>query len=126
MTTAQKDVKYLVVALDMDAPFPSFDVLGPILHWIQHDLSIDESGVLRTTSPWIADYIGPAPPPGSAPHRYCFFVYKQPANFAPEKFASQGLGVKLAAWKRMRSDLDTFEKEAGLEKVFACNYFKSN
>jgi hypothetical protein len=24
---------YIVIGLDIDAPFPSFDLLGPILHW---------------------------------------------------------------------------------------------
>ena len=24
---------YMVIGLDIDAPFPSFNVLGPILHW---------------------------------------------------------------------------------------------
>ncbi|KAJ5665071.1 uncharacterized protein N7477_007519 [Penicillium maclennaniae] len=77
---------YLIVGLDIDAPFPSFGVLGPILHWIQPGVKITESSTLDTSAPFIANYIGPAPPPGSSPHRYIFFLYEEPAGFEPKKY----------------------------------------
>jgi phosphatidylethanolamine-binding protein (PEBP) family uncharacterized protein len=115
---------YLVVGLDIDAPFPSFGVLGPILHWIQPGLKA-ENDTLKPTQPFVANYIGPAPPPGSAPHRYAFFLYEQPAAFDGAKYAPPG-GKNLSNWNRMRFDLDRWEKKAGLGAVLATNYFKSN
>ncbi|KKK15677.1 hypothetical protein P175DRAFT_0507097 [Aspergillus ochraceoroseus IBT 24754] len=120
---------YMVVGLDIDAPFPSFDVLGPILHWIQPDLrptrSQNGTFALKTTAPFVANYIGPAPPPPSSPHRYIFFLYEQPANFEGKKYAPPN-GQNLSNWNRMRYDLDAWEKKIGLRAPIAANYFESN
>jgi phosphatidylethanolamine-binding protein (PEBP) family uncharacterized protein len=117
---------YMVVALDIDAPFVSFDVLGPILHWIQPGLkSTTTSSSLAATEPFVANYIGPAPPPGSGPHRYVFFLYEQPVGFDGKKYAPAD-GKNLSNWNRMRYSLDAWEKEAKLGPVVAVNYFKSN
>ncbi|KAJ6107384.1 hypothetical protein N7523_008707 [Penicillium sp. IBT 18751x] len=116
---------YLIVGLDIDAPFPSFGVLGPILHWIQPGVKITESSTLDTSAPFIANYIGPAPPPGSSPHRYIFFLFEEPAGFEPKKYAPAD-GKTLSNWYRMRYDLDSWAKEIGLGSVLAFNYFNSN
>lgn len=118
---------YIAIAIDLDAPFPSFDVLGPILHWVQPGLrGADAStGLTASDVPFVADYIGPAPPPGSAPHRYVFLLYAQPEGFDGAAFAPAG-GKPLSLWLRMRFDLDVFEKKAGLGPVLAVNYFNSN
>lgn len=73
----------------------------------------------------MADYIGPAPPPGSGPHRYVFFLYEQPADFDVQKYASPE-GRKVGAMKRMFYDLDAFEGTAKLGPIVAANYFTSN
>lgn len=117
---------YLVIGLDIDAPFPSFGVLGPILHWVQPGLKAEEpTSVLKATQPFVANYIGPAPPPGSAPHRYIFFLYEQPEGFDVTKHAPEG-GKPLSNWNRMRVNLEDLEKEYNLGPVLAVNYFKSN
>ncbi|KAJ5906937.1 Phosphatidylethanolamine-binding protein PEBP [Penicillium subrubescens] len=116
---------YLVVSLDIDAPFPSFDFLGPILHWIQPGVKTTESGNLDTTAPFIANYIGPAPPPGSSPHRYIFFLYEEPADFDAKEHAPVN-GQKLGNMSRMRYDFDTWAKKINLGSVVAFNYFTSN
>ncbi|KAJ5182694.1 protease inhibitor (Tfs1) [Penicillium capsulatum] len=116
---------YLLVALDIDAPFPSFTALGPILHWIQPNIKTTESTILGTGAPFVVNYIGPAPPPGSSPHRYIFFLYEQPADFDASKYAPPG-GKKLSNWYRMRYDLDAWAAEIGLGSVVAANYFTSN
>ena len=122
---ADKNGKYMVVALDMDAPFPSFDVLGPILHWIQPGLTAGTDGALATPDPFVANYIGPAPPPGSAPHRYCFFLYEQPSAFDGSAHAPAN-GAKLGNWPRMFYSLDAFEQKVNLGPILAANYFTSN
>ncbi|KKK12617.1 hypothetical protein AOCH_002312 [Aspergillus ochraceoroseus] len=123
---------YMVVGLDIDAPFPSFGVLGPILHWIQGGLQPTPSecnpGIyytLEVTAPFVANYIGPAPPPGSSPHRYIFILYEQPAGFDAKKYAPPN-GQNLGNIHRMRYNLDAWEKEIQLGPIVAANYFKSN
>ncbi|OTB00529.1 hypothetical protein M426DRAFT_65633 [Hypoxylon sp. CI-4A] len=121
---------YLVVNLDIDAPFPSFGVLGPVLHWRQPGfkatpLADGEGFSLKSTEPFVTDYIGPAPPPISSPHRYIFFLYEQPEGFDAKKYAPPE-GKKVPATQRMRYDLDAWEKEAKLGPVLALNYFNSN
>lgn len=123
----------MVIGLDIDAPFPSFGVLGPILHWIQPDLQpdadagTDQLKTLKTTSGsgFVANYIGPAPPPGSAPHRYVFLLYEQPRGFDVGKYAPAD-GQELGLWGRVRWDLAQWEREVGLGEVRAANYFRSN
>jgi len=116
---------YMVVALDLDAPFPSFGVLGPILHWIQPGFKAGPDNVLTPNEPFVANYIGPAPPPGSSPHRYSFFLFEQPKDFDGSKYAPAG-GKPLSNWHRMRYDLDVWQKTAKLGEPLATNYFLSN
>ena len=117
---------YLAIGLDLDAPFPPWwTSLGPVLHWIQPGFKAGPDGKLVSSEPYIADYIGPAPPPGSIPHRYSFFLYEQPADFDIKKYAPPP-GKKVGAWNRMRFSLDNWEKEAKLGPVVAFNYFNSN
>lgn len=125
---ANTSTKYMVVCLDLDAPHPSFPFLSPILHWIQPGLQAANEGgqrVLRASEPSISDYAPPGPPPGSPPHRYCFFLYEQPASLDGSKYAS-GDGAKMGLWSRMRYSLDAAEKELGLGPIVATNYFTSN
>jgi phosphatidylethanolamine-binding protein len=120
---------YIVVGLDIDAPFPSFTALSPLLHWLPSGLKphraingsdrLESSGTLS-----IANYLGPFPPPGSSPHRY-LLLYEQPANFDIGKFVING-GTNVGVWPRTRYDLGAFENEAQLGPVLAANYFKSN
>ncbi|CAK3965981.1 Hypothetical predicted protein [Lecanosticta acicola] len=122
---------YLVVMLDLDAPYASFPILGPLLHWIQPGVRATTSGSLTYTQsdPFLVDYIGASPPPGSGPHRYAFFVYEQPDGFELKRlstrYGSAG-GQKVGAAKRVRFDLDAFEREAGLGRSLGCTYVKSN
>ncbi|KAI2466777.1 putative protease inhibitor [Annulohypoxylon bovei var. microspora] len=120
---------YMVVGLDLDAPFPSFGVLGPILHWIQPGLKAEpnESGgfSLKSTEPFVANYIGPAPPGISAPHRYSFFLYEQPEGLDGKKYAPPG-GKEMGVKGRIRYNLDAWGKEIKLGPVLAFNYFNSN
>lgn len=104
-------------------------MLGPILHWIQPGFQAksDASGqqILETQVPFVANYIGPAPPPPSGPHRYIFFIYEQPADFDGSKYAPAD-GKPLGNMGRIRYDLTAFEKKAGLGDILASSYFTSN
>lgn len=76
------------------------------------------------TTPPIASYAPPGPPPPSAPHRYVFMLYEQPADFDATKFLKPG--EQMGRSKRMRYDYAAFVKEAKLGPVVASNYFVSN
>lgn len=119
-----------MIAIDIDAPFPSWRGLGPILHWVQPNLKPDPAtGILSTPSAdsFIANYIGPAPPPPSSPHRYCFFLYKQPAGLDVDKYVAKRGGKKVGNGARMWFDLEKYETELGLkEAIVAGNFFVSN
>ncbi|KJZ77692.1 hypothetical protein HIM_02869 [Hirsutella minnesotensis 3608] len=121
---ANPDGTYLIMSLDIDAPFPSLDVLGPALHWIQPGLKAD-GAALTAREPFVANFVGPAPPPGSAPHRYCFFLYEQPAGFDAKAHAPAN-GAKMGIWGRMRFSLDDWERKIGLGPILAANYYTSN
>ncbi|KAJ5317858.1 hypothetical protein PENANT_c004G03612 [Penicillium antarcticum] len=116
---------YLVVSLDVDAPFPSLTFLGPILHWIQSEVKVGASSVLEFDAPFVANYIGPAPPPGSSPHRYVFFLYEQPAGFNHKDHAPAD-GKTLGNMSRIRYDFDAWAEKIKLDDPVAFNYFTSN
>lgn len=116
--------KLIVVSLDMDAPFPSFAPMSPILHWLQAGFAVEpSSGDLTSSDPAIAFWAGPGPPPLSGPHRYVFLLYDQPADFDATLFTkASGYGIK----DRIRWDLSKFEKQAKLGPAVAATYFFSN
>ncbi|OJJ80540.1 YbhB/YbcL family Raf kinase inhibitor-like protein [Aspergillus glaucus CBS 516.65] len=131
------DKTYIAISLDIDAPFPSLPILGPILHWIQPGIRLQQtpyspsspssssSSTLQPTAPFVANYIGPAPPPGSAPHRYVFLLYEQPEGFAGERYAPKD-GRELSNWYRMRFDLGEWGRGVGLGDFAVGNWFVGN
>lgn len=131
-SASANDETFIMIGIDIDAPFPSWRGLGPILHWVQPNLKPDlASGKLAaspsTETTVMVDYIGPAPPPPSSPHRYCFFLYKQPAGLDVESFHAKRGGKKVGNFARMWFDLEKYEKEMGLTAgIVAGNFFLSN
>ncbi|PSR80010.1 phosphatidylethanolamine-binding protein [Coniella lustricola] len=130
---------YLVIALDLDAPFTFWSGLGPILHWIQPGLPVGETNPGRLEidpgSPFIANYIGPAPPPLGGPHRYVFFLYEQPGSDEGEnanefddkrRQATPKDGKTMGNGARMWASLDEWEAKLGLGEVVAMGWFRSN
>ena len=120
---------YIVIALDIDAPFPSFGVLGPILHWIQSGLKLEGGAegiytLQAPNDPFIANFIGAAPPPFSSAHRYIFLLYEQPEGFNGSKYAPAD-GANMGNGARMRFNLSAFERKANLGPPVAANYFRS-
>ena len=73
----------------------------------------------------MANFIGPAPPPMSGPHRYTFFLFEQPEGFNGAKFAPAG-GKTMGNGSRMWTDMDGWMKKMGLSDPIAVNYFTSN
>ncbi|KAM7193955.1 Phosphatidylethanolamine-binding protein PEBP [Naviculisporaceae sp. PSN 640] len=145
--------KYMVITLDLDAPFPSVPLMSPLLHGIQADLTLatedidpdDEYIPLEATSPpagiygnvgksgEVVDYMGPSPPPTSAPHRYMFMLWEQPGGLTGEKICEEiGIGKNQGSGElhgdmgmmgRARFDQEGFERRLGLKRVVGGNYF---
>ena len=95
--------RYMIVTLDLDAPFPSFPVMSPILHGIQADLVLDTAALdadqefipfqtlpaagrkHKVGGRTVVRYMGPAPPPPSSPHRYVCMLWAQPGGLSGRK-----------------------------------------
>lgn len=121
---------YLIISLDLDAPFPSFPFLSPILHWIQSRLKVEDrdgSKVLKSEEAPVVSYLGPAPPPGSSAHRYTFFLFEEPEGFETGKYRAGVDGKAMSMWGRVRFDLDKWAEGVGLEgTLVAGSHFWSN
>ncbi len=122
--------KYIAVSIDLDAPFPSFSVLGPILHWLDADVTagaVDADGwapLVSAAEPAVVFYAGPGPPKPSAAHRYVFMVWEQPEGVSSETIRSTlGLAKEVGLTARMRWDQEAFEKKFALGPCLAANYF---
>ncbi|TGJ83940.1 hypothetical protein E0Z10_g4838 [Xylaria hypoxylon] len=126
---SEPGTKYIAVSLDLDAPFPSWSFLGPILHGIHIDLvpgTPDADGFvpLEGATEWLVSYLPPGPPKPSAAHRYVFLVFEQPEGLDAAKLKSVlkfAPEVKLTA--RLWWNQETSEKKLGLGEVLAGNYF---
>ncbi|TVY15354.1 Carboxypeptidase Y inhibitor [Lachnellula arida] len=127
-TSASTSRCFIGICIDLDPPFRSFPLLGPILHWLQSDLEVGQDGTIvagNSQASAIAEYIGPKPPPISGPHRYLFYLHEQPAGFDATQFRAPD-GQDLAVSKRMWWNPDTFAKKAGLGPVVAASYFETH
>ncbi|KAL4972610.1 phosphatidylethanolamine-binding protein [Aspergillus desertorum] len=115
---------YTVISLDLDAPFASWNVLSPAVHWIQVGFKVGQpSQELKSDELPIVPWVAANPPPGTAPHRYVFFLYNQnPGSTIPSNLKEKPLN----SWQRMRFDLDARIKQLGLGEIVAANYFVSN
>ncbi|KAI0420288.1 PEBP-like protein [Xylaria grammica] len=126
---AEPGTKYVAVSIDLDAPFPSWSFLGPILHGIHIDLvagapDADGFAPLEGASEWLVPYLPPGPPKPSSAHRYVFLVFEQPQGLDADKVRSL---LKLAPEVKLTARLwwnqESSEKKLGLGEVLAGNYF---
>jgi len=74
--SGKPDQLYTVLMVDPDAPSRSDPSMRSFLHWA----IVNCPGEERDRGDTIAEYTGPAPPPGSGLHRYVFIVYQQTAK----------------------------------------------
>lgn len=113
-----------MIALDLDAPFVSWNVMSPIAHWIQTGLHVKQLGqALESDEPAMGPWAAAGPPPGAAPHRYVFFLYSQkPDSSPPPNLTGKPMGLG----QRMRFDTEAIVKQLGLGEIVAANYFVSN
>ncbi|KAH0610692.1 uncharacterized protein H6S33_012219 [Morchella sextelata] len=98
--------KYVGVIVDPDAPSRETPTRRNIRHYIASDLIIGSEcspngNIVTNTTAAANEYRGPNPPAGSGPHRYVFFLYRQPEGF-DVSFSDLDLSViaefNLTAW----------------------------
>ncbi|KAL4877749.1 phosphatidylethanolamine-binding protein [Aspergillus karnatakaensis] len=112
---------YAVISLDIDAPFRSWNVLSPIVHWIQTDLTSNSKDLgLESSGVPVVPWLPAGPPPGAAPHRYLFLLYRQGELMEKQE------GASLTRLQRMRFDVDGMVGRLGLGEIVAVNYFVAN
>ena len=135
---ATVDGVYIVVCIDLDAPFTGFAFLAPILHWLQTGLRASPSPGTTTggespnveltaagTAP-LVHYAGAGPPPGSGPHRYLFLLYRQPEDFDAKKVAPAAEGQQVGRLARMRYDFAGLVRNGKFGQPVAGQWFVSN
>jgi phosphatidylethanolamine-binding protein len=89
---------------------------GVTRHWLVNGLAIDGTALNNATAIAITEYAGPAPPPGTGPHRYAFLLYAQPATFAPPaEFSQPNIGVSAF-------DVNAYASGSGLGPIIAGTY----
>lgn len=123
--------KFILVFIDLDPPFPSTPFLGPGVHALQTDLQVtgepNSDGYLKLESPIppIVPYAGAGPPPLSAPHRYHFMIWEQPAAVEAAKLKLDlGFKGEVGLTSRVLWDEVAFETKAGLsDEPLAGTYF---
>ncbi|KAL4914036.1 phosphatidylethanolamine-binding protein [Aspergillus aurantiobrunneus] len=119
-----QDSAYTVIAIDIDAPFVSWNKLSPIMHWAQTDLKVQKGAQeLKSDEPALMPWLPAGPPPGAAPHRYVFLLFAQrDGSSVPQDLKGKTVG----RMQRMRFDVDGYAEELGLGDIVAVNYFVSN
>ncbi|KAI0445491.1 PEBP-like protein [Xylaria telfairii] len=126
---SEPGTKYLAVSIDLDAPFPSFSFLSPILHGLHIDLvpgPADSDGFapLEGPSTWLVPYAPPGPPKPSSGHRYVFLVFEQPKELDAAKVRGLlGFAEEVKLTGRLWWNEEAFEKKLGLSEVLAGNYW---
>jgi phosphatidylethanolamine-binding protein len=112
--------------VDPDAPTPENTSLSQILHWLQPGLTLQASSgsqaaipyVLQASTPAVAPYARPMPPPYSRAHRYIQYLWAQPADFSiPPAFSG------FSGENRTNFNISEFAAAAGLGSPLYANYF---
>lgn len=114
--------------IDPDAPSPGAPTASAILHWMAPDLAattapqdfgpLQGQSVLMNSTPNVAPYLAPGPPPASSAHRYLLFLFAQPAA----RFAVPPAFAQFGAAARANFDLNAFVAAAGLAPPLAANF----
>lgn len=114
----------LIIKVDPDAGKPEF------IHWFQTNLTLSATELtvaslsfypLLSTTPPLAPYVKPQPPPGTGFHRYIELLFSQPANFSIPANDTHFFGSDTSS--RASFNVTSFARDAGLSKPVAANYF---
>lgn len=119
----QQTVSNSITKVDPNSREPSY------LHWVQTNLTLSVSNIsigslafhpLLSTTPPLAPYTKPQPPPGTGRHRYIEFLFSQPANFFIPADYARFFNTDLP---RTSFNITNFARDVGLANPVAANYF---
>ncbi|SMY24618.1 unnamed protein product [Zymoseptoria tritici ST99CH_1A5] len=107
--------KYTIIMADPDAPSPTTSILTNFLHLIVSDAQpVCVADQERKT---VAPYLLPAP--SLTPHRYAFFVYRQPPGYVAPPPLQNLLGVVRAGF-----NVTKYADDNGLEGPIGGNFYR--
>ncbi|KAF5318427.1 hypothetical protein D9619_010797 [Psilocybe cf. subviscida] len=109
---------YVIVMFDPDAPTPQMPNVSQALHFIGGNFTIDSSGTLLNSSAALVEYLSPAPPEGSDPHRYIALVYNQPHDFD-----TIGPSFANSSTSRFNFSVSDFARSTKLRSPISGNFF---
>ncbi|KAI8388586.1 phosphatidylethanolamine-binding protein [Radiomyces spectabilis] len=110
------DAEYTLLLVDPDAPSKQDPKMAPWRHWVIVNIPGSQTTNVQASASQHSEYFGPAPPPGTGPHRYIFLLYKQ----ANKNNSFQAMSAEPQA--RGKFDFKQFAKDNNLELI-AVNYF---
>jgi len=120
---SELDKYYTLICIDPDAPSPEHPEFRHWLHWLV--INIPGTGgdhVDPHKGHTLAPYMGPSPPAGTGPHRYCFVVYEQSSTIDPASVMENRV-EKME--QRKGFSLEEFIKKLPQPKLHAGNFFKT-
>ncbi|KAF9916232.1 hypothetical protein BX616_004281 [Lobosporangium transversale] len=115
------DDKYTLILTDPDAPSRANPKNREFRHWTVTNISgaSDFQPADVSQGNVLTEYMGPAPPAGSGPHRYIFLLFKQTSS-------SDASALTTPLTDRPKFNTKEFTSQAGLELVGANYYFAEN
>jgi phosphatidylethanolamine-binding protein (PEBP) family uncharacterized protein len=94
--------KYIIVAIDPDAPSRANPTVAQALHYMNTDFSPMSGTATNITSSndnETVKYMPPGPPKGSGEHRYVWLLYQQPQGFQAKDVPTRNrTGFDVAKW----------------------------
>ncbi|KAK7470423.1 hypothetical protein VKT23_001849 [Stygiomarasmius scandens] len=117
--TIPPGITYVLSIVDPDAPTPQNTSISQFRHFLGGGFTVDNTtGLLTNNTAALSDFMPPAPPTGSDPHRYVVLAYLQPDNF--DSVASQFVN---ASTDRQNFNITTFAQATNLGEPLAANFF---
>jgi len=114
---------YTLITLDPDAPSADNPEFRHYLHWLV--LNIPGTGsdhIDPHQGNTLAPYMGPAPPAGTGPHRYCFIIYRQGSQVEASTVVDRTVEKNE---HRKGFSLEEFVKKLPAPELHAGNFFKA-
>ncbi|KAF7352605.1 PEBP-like protein [Mycena venus] len=118
-TTIASNAEFVVALFDPDAPTPQNTTFAQFRHLLGAGYRWNaDTGVLTNTTAALTEFVPPAPPPKSDPHRYLVLIYEQ-----SEDFACKVPSILNASTPRTNFNMTAFSDALGLGAPFAGTFF---
>ncbi|KAH9941046.1 phosphatidylethanolamine-binding protein [Amylocystis lapponica] len=118
-STVSTEHGFVVMMMDLDAPFPDFSVVSPYRHFLGGDFFpastsyCDCIALVNSTAP-VSNWVSPDPQ-GKNPHRYVFLLYVQSARFNNQTIVTPATPIN-------NFDVSSFAQAVGLGNPIGGTY----